>query len=86
MNKRNAIRSFHQELVLNQWMMVSFKGGSLQALKIRFGRGFSTTNLRYFRTLYTAYADRFHEIRQIGSGVLTPIEEEFMKRTREAEG
>lgn len=38
-------------------------------LKKRFGRGFSTTNLRYFRTFYTVYADRLPEIRQIGSGV-----------------
>ena len=39
-------------------------------LKARYGKGFSTTNLRYFRTFYTAYADRVPEIRQIGSGVL----------------
>lgn len=39
-------------------------------LKARFGRGFSTTNLRYFRTFYTVYADRLPEIRRIGSGVL----------------
>ena len=39
-------------------------------LKSRFGRGFSTTNLRYFRTFYTVYAERMPEIRQIGSGVL----------------
>ncbi|KAA6232513.1 type III restriction endonuclease subunit R [Chlorobium phaeovibrioides] len=30
-------RSFHEELVLNQWMMGFFKGGSLQALKNRLG-------------------------------------------------
>ena len=29
--------SFHQELVLNRWMMGFFKGGSLQALKNRLG-------------------------------------------------
>jgi predicted nuclease of restriction endonuclease-like (RecB) superfamily len=40
-------------------------------LKARFGRGFSTTNLRYFRNFYTVYADRVPEIRQIESGVLT---------------
>ncbi len=34
----------------------------------RLGRGFSTTNLRYFRTFYLAYADRAPEIRHIGSG------------------
>lgn len=39
-------------------------------LKNQFGRGFSTTNLRYFRTFYSVYADRLPEIRQIGSGVL----------------
>ncbi|QEP41813.1 DUF1016 domain-containing protein [Ectothiorhodospiraceae bacterium BW-2] len=41
-------------------------------LKSRFGRGFSTTNLRYFRTFYTVYADRLPEIRHIGSGVSAP--------------
>ncbi|NOS89452.1 MAG: DEAD/DEAH box helicase family protein, partial [Methylococcaceae bacterium] len=30
-------RSFHQELVLNQWLMSFFQGGSLQALKTRLG-------------------------------------------------
>ena len=30
-------RSFHQELVLNRWMMGFFKGGSLGALKLRLG-------------------------------------------------
>jgi len=32
-----AKRSFHQELVLNQWMMGFFQGGTLQALKNRLG-------------------------------------------------
>lgn len=32
-----AKRSFHNELVLNQWMMGFFKGGSLAALKNRLG-------------------------------------------------
>ncbi len=32
-----AKRSFHHELVLNQWMMKFFKGGTLQALKNRLG-------------------------------------------------
>lgn len=32
---KNAKRSFHQELVLNQWMMSFFKGGTLHALKER---------------------------------------------------
>jgi len=30
-------RSFHQELVLNRWMLGFFKGGSLGALKVRLG-------------------------------------------------
>ncbi len=37
-------------------------------LRQRFGRGFSTTNLRYFRTFFLAYSDRVPEIRHIGSG------------------
>ena len=41
-------------------------------LKSQFGRGFSTTNLRYFRTFYMVYADRLPEIRHIGSGVCVP--------------
>ena len=32
------------------------------------GRGFSTTNLRYFRTFSTAYSDRIPEIRHIACG------------------
>ena len=39
-------------------------------LTSKFGRGFSTTNLRYFRTFYTVYADRNPEIRHFGSGEL----------------
>jgi predicted nuclease of restriction endonuclease-like (RecB) superfamily len=34
----------------------------------KYGRGFSTTNLRYFRTFYTVYQDRLPEIRHLGSG------------------
>jgi predicted nuclease of restriction endonuclease-like (RecB) superfamily len=37
-------------------------------LNNKYARGFSTTNLRYFRTFYTAYSDRIPEIRHIGSG------------------
>ncbi len=37
----------------------------------KYGRGFSTTNLRYFRTFYTMYIDRVPEIRQIQSGELS---------------
>lgn len=36
----------------------------------KYGRGFSTTNLRYFRTFYAAYSDRAPEIRHIGCGEL----------------
>ncbi len=34
----------------------------------KYGRGFSTTNLRYFRTFYIVYADRDPEIRHIAGG------------------
>ncbi len=37
-------------------------------LKDNYGRGFSTTNLRYFRAFYTVYSDRVPEIRQIRTG------------------
>jgi hypothetical protein len=36
----------------------------------KFGRGFSTTNLRYFRTFYLSYTNRIPEIRHTQSGVL----------------
>jgi len=41
-----------------------------ESLKRRYGRGFSVTNLRYFRTFYNVYCDRLPEIRQIRSGEL----------------
>jgi len=41
-------------------------------LTARYSRGFSTTNLRYFRTFYSLYEERTPEIRQIGSGELAP--------------
>lgn len=37
-------------------------------LNNKYGRGFSTTNLRYFRTFHTTYSDRIPEIRHIGGG------------------
>ena len=37
-------------------------------LTARFGRGFSTTNLRYFRTFFLTYSARVPEIRHIGCG------------------
>ena len=39
-------------------------------LKGEYGRGFSVTNIRYFRTFYTVYSDRKPVIRQIRSGEL----------------
>lgn len=39
----------------------------------KYGRGFSTTNLRYFRTFYIAYADRIPEIHHIGCGEFKPF-------------
>jgi hypothetical protein len=41
-----------------------------EKLSQKYGRGFSTTNLRYFRTFYLTYSSRSPEIRQIGSGEL----------------
>ncbi|MGB8299156.1 MAG: hypothetical protein WCG85_27300, partial [Polyangia bacterium] len=35
-------------------------------------RGFSTTNLRYFRSFFLAYANRRRAIRHIGSGESSP--------------
>lgn len=43
-----------------------------EKLTRKYGRGFSITNLRYFRTFYTTYSDRQPEIRQIGSGEFGP--------------
>lgn len=37
-------------------------------LTSRFGRGFSITNLRYFRTFFLTYSSRVPEIRHIGCG------------------
>ena len=39
-------------------------------LRTLIGRGYSTTNLRYFRTFYLAYRERKPEIRYIGGGEL----------------
>lgn len=44
-------------------------------LKEKYGRGFSISNLRYFRTFYTVYFNRKPEIRQIGSGELVKSSE-----------
>ena len=37
-------------------------------LRRRVGRGYSTTNLRYFRTFYLAFREHTPEILHIGSG------------------
>lgn len=44
-------------------------------LKEKYGRGFSISNLRYFRTFYTVYSNRKPEIRQIRSGELVESSE-----------
>ena len=41
-----------------------------EKLTNKYQPGFSSTNLRYFRTFYTTYADRIPKIRQIRSGEL----------------
>lgn len=51
-------RSFHHELVLNQWMMGFFKGGSLQALKNRLGED------RHEGINEDGQTDFFHELHQ----------------------
>ena len=43
-----------------------------QKLTQKYGRGFSTTNLRYFRTFYIVYKQRSPKIRQIQSGESNP--------------
>jgi hypothetical protein len=42
--------------------------GLASRLAERFGRGFSTTNLRYFRTFHQVYAGRTPEIRHMACG------------------
>lgn len=39
----------------------------------RYGRGYSTTNLRYFRTFYLTYCRREPQIRHITSGESAPV-------------
>lgn len=39
-----------------------------EKLTQKYGRGFSITNLRYFRTFYSVYSDRVPEIRHIACG------------------
>ena len=43
-------------------------------------RGFSTTNLRYFRSFFLAYANRRPAIRHIGSGESSPAATGSMPR------
>jgi len=53
-----------------------------EKLNRKYGRGFSTTNLRYFRTFYTIYLDRKPEIRQIGSGVFDDLLQTVQKKDK----
>ena len=53
-----AKRSFHHELVLNQWMMGFFKGGTLHALKNRLGED------RHEGIDQDGQTGFFHELRQ----------------------
>ena len=46
----------------------------------RFGRGFSTANLRYFRNFYEVYSERVAEIRHLASGELGPANAAGPKR------
>lgn len=54
----NKKRNFHHELVLNQWVMGFFKGGSLQALKNRLGDD------RHEGINEDGQTDFFHELHQ----------------------
>jgi predicted nuclease of restriction endonuclease-like (RecB) superfamily len=45
------------------------------ALTQRYGRGFSVTNLKYFRLFYQAYAERSPEIRHEARDELAPVDE-----------
>lgn len=49
-------------------------------LATRYGRGFSTTNLRYFRSFYLAFADRQPEIRHLRSGESAPTKKRHTTR------
>ncbi len=51
-------RRFHEELVLNQWMMGFFKGGSLHAMKSRLGED------RHEGIKDAGQTGFFHELRQ----------------------
>ncbi|HEY8208923.1 MAG TPA: PDDEXK nuclease domain-containing protein [Myxococcaceae bacterium] len=57
--QRGASRAGYGEQVLD---------GLSARLRERVGRGYSTTNLRYFRTFYLAFRDRTPEIRHIEGG------------------
>lgn len=48
-------------------------------LSKKYKRGFSTTNLRYFRNFYTVYSDRLPQIRHIRSGELTSGEKRHIQ-------
>ena len=48
-------------------------------LNQRYGKGFSVTNLRYFRLFYQTYIDRVPEIRHMACDELEPAEEPVEK-------
>jgi len=43
-------------------------------LTAKYGRDFSTTNLRYFRTFFTVYAERAPEVFHLECGELDSVE------------
>lgn len=45
----------------------------------KYRRGFSTTNLRYFRTFYMVYSDRIPEIRHLGCGEFKAAEKRHIQ-------
>lgn len=50
-----------------------------EQLTDKYKRGFSITNLRYFRTFYSVYSERRPEIRHIGCGELKKTSKRHMK-------
>ncbi len=57
-----------------------------QRLTEKYGKGFSTTNLRYFRTFYQKYSDRLPEIRHMPCGESEALALVAAEKTDEARG